>query len=99
MKALPTPHPKKRAHSCIRRILLFPRGNNQKKAFSFYLEVADPKDGSLADDWHICAEFAVAISNPKDTTNYFSNSKFFSLVAYTHKLNLGPVRCSPQILG
>ncbi|EIE78675.1 hypothetical protein RO3G_03379 [Rhizopus delemar RA 99-880] len=74
MKALPTPHPKKRAHSCIRRILLFPRGNNQKKAFSFYLEVADPKDGSLADDWHVCAEFAVAISNPKDTTNYFSNN-------------------------
>ncbi|CAO3694083.1 unnamed protein product [Rhizopus stolonifer] len=55
------------------RILLFPRGNNQKKSFSFYVEIADPKDGSLPEDWHVCAQFAVAISNPNEPTIHFTN--------------------------
>ncbi|KAG1172248.1 hypothetical protein G6F70_001903 [Rhizopus microsporus] len=55
------------------RILLFPRGNNQKKSFSFYLEVADPKDGTLPEGWHVCAQFALAVSNPTDPTLYYSS--------------------------
>ncbi|KAI9264786.1 hypothetical protein BY458DRAFT_587512 [Sporodiniella umbellata] len=56
------------------RILLFPKGNNQTKSFSFYVEVADPKDNSLPENWHICGQFAVAISNPTDPTVYYSSS-------------------------
>ncbi|KAI8640264.1 hypothetical protein BD408DRAFT_348306 [Parasitella parasitica] len=56
------------------RILLFPKGNNQKKSISVYLEVANSTGNGIADDWHICAQFALAISNPQDPTSYFSNS-------------------------
>ncbi|GAA5807685.1 hypothetical protein MFLAVUS_001059 [Mucor flavus] len=56
------------------RILLFPKGNNQKKSTSVYLEIANPKENGLPEGWHICAQFALAISNPEDPTSYYSNS-------------------------
>ncbi|KAI7896456.1 uncharacterized protein EV154DRAFT_239233 [Mucor mucedo] len=56
------------------RILLFPKGNNQKTATSIYLEIASPKENGLPDGWHICAQFALAISNPEDPTCYYPSS-------------------------
>ncbi|KAI8877977.1 cysteine proteinase [Backusella circina FSU 941] len=51
------------------RILLFPRGNNQKKSISAYLEVEAPEKES----WYICGQFALVVSNPNDPHSYFSN--------------------------
>lgn len=70
--------------SLIRRVLLFPRGNNQKTSFSAYLEVSNPEKQSSG--WHICGQFALAISNPEDPTIYYSNSKnfFFPLLSKSH---------------
>ncbi|KAI8991002.1 hypothetical protein BDF20DRAFT_903898 [Mycotypha africana] len=56
------------------RILLFPRGNNQKKSVSVYLEIADQTENSLPANWHVCAQFALVISNPEDPTLYSTNS-------------------------
>ncbi|KAI7906203.1 uncharacterized protein BX663DRAFT_499233 [Cokeromyces recurvatus] len=56
------------------RILLFPRGNSQTKSLSVYLEIANPKEHGIPDDWHVCAQFTLAISNPEDPTIYFTNS-------------------------
>ncbi|KAI8330654.1 hypothetical protein EDC96DRAFT_452112 [Choanephora cucurbitarum] len=56
------------------RILLFPKGNNQKKAISIYLEVAPPEENGIKEGWHTCAQFALAVSNPEDSTNYYSNT-------------------------
>ncbi|CAO0793297.1 unnamed protein product [Mucor circinelloides] len=56
------------------RILLFPKGNNQKKSVSVYLEVANPRERGIADGWHTCAQFALAISNPEDPSSYYSNT-------------------------
>ncbi|KAI8347676.1 hypothetical protein BD560DRAFT_493139 [Blakeslea trispora] len=56
------------------RILLFPKGNNQKKAISIYLEVASPEENGIEENWHTCAQFALAISHPEDPTNYCSNN-------------------------
>jgi ubiquitin carboxyl-terminal hydrolase 7 len=57
-----------------RRILLFPKGNNQGEFVSVYLEVADPSEQGLADNWHVCAQFSLVISHPQDPTIYYSNS-------------------------
>lgn len=70
---------------CFRRILLFPRGNNQRESVSIYLEVADPASHGLPDDWHVCAQFSLVLSNPEDSTNFYANRKPFSL--YTVYLN------------
>lgn len=58
-----------------RSILLFPKGNNQKKSTSVYLQIANPKESGIEEGWHVCAQFALAISNPGDPTLYFANSK------------------------
>ena len=63
--------------------MLFPKGNNQKKSVSVYLEIANPKEHGIADGWHTCAQFALAISNPEDPTSYYSNSKYL----YTNNNN------------
>ncbi|CDH50856.1 cysteine proteinase [Lichtheimia corymbifera JMRC:FSU:9682] len=55
------------------RILLFPRGNNQRESVSIYLEVADPASHGLPDDWHVCAQFSLVLSNPEDSTNFYAN--------------------------
>ena len=57
------------------RILLFPFGNSNGQPndmVSVYLDYADPK--SQPDGWHVCAQFALVISNPNDPT-IFSSSR------------------------
>ncbi|CAO3609348.1 unnamed protein product [Cunninghamella echinulata] len=55
-------------------ILLFPKGNNQNESVSAYLEVADPLENEEhSEGWHVCAQFALVISNPQDPTNFYSN--------------------------
>ncbi|KAI8086603.1 uncharacterized protein BX664DRAFT_299394 [Halteromyces radiatus] len=56
------------------RILLFPKGNNQNDFISVYLEVSDPVEQGLKDNWHHCAQFTLVVSNPEDPTNYYSNN-------------------------
>ncbi|KAI8343131.1 hypothetical protein BC941DRAFT_410498 [Chlamydoabsidia padenii] len=56
------------------RILLFPKGNNQADFVSVYLEVADPAEQELKDNWHVCAQFSLVISNPQDPTMYYNSS-------------------------
>ncbi|KAI8384621.1 uncharacterized protein BYT42DRAFT_493907 [Radiomyces spectabilis] len=56
------------------RILLFPKGNNQNNAISLYLEVADSDAQKLPEDWHVCAQFMLAISDPNDPTVFFTNA-------------------------
>jgi ubiquitin carboxyl-terminal hydrolase 7 len=48
---------------------------NKKKndSISFYLDYAGPTDPK---DWHACAQFALALSNPYDPTNYLVDSEF-----------------------
>jgi ubiquitin carboxyl-terminal hydrolase 7 len=58
-----------------RRILLFPKGNNQTDFVSVYLEVADPMEQGCKESWHNCAQFSLVVSNPQDPTNFYSNSK------------------------
>lgn len=53
------------------RILLFPQGNangTPNDMVSIYLDYANPK--GVADGWHACAQFALAISNPQDPSIY-----------------------------
>ncbi|OZJ04728.1 hypothetical protein BZG36_01825 [Bifiguratus adelaidae] len=50
------------------KILLFPQGNNQSEQISVYLEYADTKEAP--EGWHVCAQFALVISNPSDPTVY-----------------------------
>jgi hypothetical protein len=59
--------------SLHRRFLLFPRGNNVNDMVSLYIEVV--KDKETDPDWHVCAQFALFISNPHDPTNYIHNGK------------------------
>ncbi|KAI8985250.1 hypothetical protein BDB01DRAFT_721890 [Pilobolus umbonatus] len=56
------------------RILLFPKGNNQDKYISLYLEIAEPKENHQLEDWHKCAQFALSLSHPEDPTNYTINT-------------------------
>lgn len=57
------------------RILLFPFGNSNGQPYdmvSVYLDYADNKD--TPEGWHVCAQFALVISNPHDPT-LFSTSQ------------------------
>ncbi|CCF52859.1 hypothetical protein NDA11_006518 [Ustilago hordei] len=57
------------------RILLFPFGNSNGQPndmVSVYLDYADPKGSP--EGWHVCAQFALVISNPQDPT-IFSTSQ------------------------
>lgn len=57
------------------RILLFPFGNSNGQPYdmvSVYLDYADGPD--TPPDWHVCAQFALVISNPDDPT-LFSTSQ------------------------
>ncbi|KAI9493559.1 hypothetical protein BDB00DRAFT_883062 [Zychaea mexicana] len=58
----------------VKRVLMFPKGNNQSEAVSIYLEIADPSGHGLPDDWHVCAQFTLALSHPDDPTNYYSST-------------------------
>jgi len=42
---------------------------------SVYLDYADPK--SQPDGWHVCAQFALALSHPTDPTVYSSSREYW----------------------
>ncbi|KAI8994899.1 hypothetical protein BDB01DRAFT_216505 [Pilobolus umbonatus] len=56
------------------RVLLFPRGNNQREMASVYLEVEPLAGTDSSKDWSVCAQFGIVISDPTDPTSYYSNS-------------------------
>lgn len=63
-----------------RNILLFPTGNSNGQAndmVSIYLNYGDPKHAK--EGWHVCAQFALAISNPHDPTCYAQSRMLLSL--------------------
>lgn len=56
-----------------RNVLLFPMGNSNGQAndmVSVYLNYGDQKS---VEGWHVCAQFALAISNPGDPTVYIQS--------------------------
>ncbi|KAG0190881.1 hypothetical protein DFQ28_001397 [Apophysomyces sp. BC1034] len=50
---------------------LYPKGRKGSKHVSIYLKIGD----SDIEDWKVCAEFALVISNPDDPASYYS--KYF----------------------
>ncbi|KAG0092496.1 hypothetical protein BGZ92_009577 [Podila epicladia] len=59
------------------RILLFPQGNNDRENCAVYLDSAEPnnQDANGQDpNWHVCAQFALLMSNPDDPTVYASHT-------------------------
>jgi ubiquitin carboxyl-terminal hydrolase 7 len=55
-------------------ILLFPQGNSNGQAndmVSVYLNYGDSKHAP--ENWHVCAQFALAISNPEDPTHFIQS--------------------------
>lgn len=55
------------------RILLFPQGNNVLDQVAVYLDSAEPKE-QQDPNWHVCAQFALLMSNPDDPTVYTSHT-------------------------
>ncbi|KAF9932989.1 hypothetical protein FBU30_006813 [Linnemannia zychae] len=53
------------------RLLVFPRGNNTTDQVAVYLDSAEPQGDN---SWHVCAQFALIISNFDDSTVHFTNS-------------------------
>ncbi|KAK9894556.1 cysteine proteinase [Cystobasidium minutum MCA 4210] len=55
-------------------ILLFPQGNSNGQAndmVSVYLNYGDSKHAP--ENWHVCAQFALSISNPEDPTHFIQS--------------------------
>ncbi|KAF9649116.1 cysteine proteinase [Thelephora ganbajun] len=64
------------------RILLFPFGNPNTPSsgvVSIYLESADAEE--MEEGWHVCAQFALVISNPQDPTIYTVNHAHHRFIA------------------
>ena len=60
-----------------RNVLLFPMGNSNGQAndmVSVYLNYGENQNS--AEGWHVCAQFALAISNPNDPTVYIQSRAF-----------------------
>ncbi|KAF9903570.1 hypothetical protein BX616_001592, partial [Lobosporangium transversale] len=55
------------------RILLFPQGNNAPESVALYLDSAEPRD-QTDPHWHVCAQFALLMSNPHNPTVYIANN-------------------------
>ncbi|KAI8097769.1 uncharacterized protein BX664DRAFT_86528 [Halteromyces radiatus] len=58
------------------RVLLYPKGNGIKDMVSIYLEALpenNNNDNETPDDWYVCAQFGLVISNPEDPTNYYAS--------------------------
>ncbi|KAF9172197.1 hypothetical protein BGX20_006156 [Mortierella sp. AD010] len=55
------------------RILLFPQGNNTVDQVAVYLDTAEPRE-QLDSNWHVCAQFALMMSNPTDPSVYIVNT-------------------------
>jgi hypothetical protein len=73
------------AEQSTRRILLFPQGNangQPNDMVSVYLDYANPK--GIAEGWHACAQFCLAISNPNDPTIQTSSRKFDPFTRWKH---------------
>ncbi|KAF9179390.1 hypothetical protein BGZ50_006969, partial [Haplosporangium sp. Z 11] len=62
------------------RILLFPQGNNAYDQLAVYLDSAEPREPEDP-NWHVCAQFALMVSNPDDPTVFIANSS-------THRFNV-----------
>lgn len=63
-----------------RNVLLFPMGNSNGQAndmVSVYLNYGDQK---AVEGWHVCAQFALAISNPNDPTVYIQSRELIRRV-------------------
>lgn len=57
-------------------------GNSNGQAndmVSVYLNYGDQK---AAEGWHVCAQFALAISNPSDPTVYIQSREYWTDSAY-----------------
>lgn len=52
-------------------VLLFPRGTQNSGVVLIYLEPVPPAD--LDDDWYVCAQFALALANPRHPEVYLAN--------------------------
>lgn len=57
----------------IRRILLFPRGNNDNNSIALYLDCAPTDENDP--NWSVCAQFILAIHSPSDDKVYVMNCK------------------------
>jgi ubiquitin carboxyl-terminal hydrolase 7 len=71
-----------------RRVLVFPHGNASPQplqgVISIYLDLADPEEASK--DWHICVQFALAMSSPRDPSVFtVSRSSSPNLIVYRSK--------------
>ncbi|KAF9113641.1 hypothetical protein BGX27_001116 [Mortierella sp. AM989] len=55
------------------RILLFPQGNNVNDHVAVYLDSAESREQSDP-NWHVCAQFALMMSNPTDPSVYIVNN-------------------------
>lgn len=53
-----------------RRILLFPFGNSNGQPNDMVSVYLDYADNGKEDGWHVCAQFALVISNPQDPRIY-----------------------------
>lgn len=59
-----------------RRILLFPQGNNDRDQVAVYLDSAESREQEP--NWHVCAQFALLMSNPHDPTVYTMHGSFYN---------------------
>ncbi|KAG0057243.1 hypothetical protein BGZ83_000656 [Gryganskiella cystojenkinii] len=62
------------------RILLFPQGNNTQEQVAVYLDSAEPQEHDTP-NWHVCAQFALVMSNPSDPTQFRQSSGYHRFVA------------------
>ncbi|KAG0750292.1 hypothetical protein G6F57_003257 [Rhizopus arrhizus] len=52
-------------------VLMFPRGNNQSKAVSIYLDLTNAKS-TIQPEEYACAQFIICLSKPSDPTRFVS---------------------------
>lgn len=67
--------------------MLFPQGNNVLDQVAVYLDSAEPKE-QQDPNWHVCAQFALLMSNPDDPTVYTSHSKPISVLFAAMFINI-----------
>lgn len=61
---------------CVRRLLLFPQGNQGQGSVSLFLENVEAAEATAENDkWAVCAQFVVAMVNPTDDRVYKISSK------------------------
>ncbi|KAJ3031740.1 UNVERIFIED_CONTAM: hypothetical protein HDU68_000675 [Siphonaria sp. JEL0065] len=55
-------------HGSKWRILVFPNGNNGSDTLSVFLDSVTAAEQPKDSNWHVCLQFAIAVSNPDDET-------------------------------